>query len=169
MIRLPDAGSPRVIENRTFDEVAIGDGASLSRRLTQGDIDLLAVASGEEITATVSVLEERSTSMEIVLDCLCVNGDGVVVISGRTRVRAPTEKVIAPRLESPDTRFTRHERFRALISEARSQAPLPTAIAHPRDADSLGPVVERTRMASRARAVRIARWRAAAATSAVGV
>jgi phosphotransacetylase/acyl dehydratase len=41
------AGSDRMIENRTFDEIAIGDSASLSRTVTQQDIELFAVVSGD--------------------------------------------------------------------------------------------------------------------------
>jgi phosphate butyryltransferase len=36
-----------MIENRTFDEIAIGDTASLSRTLTQRDIQLFALVSGD--------------------------------------------------------------------------------------------------------------------------
>ncbi len=36
-----------MIENKTFDEIAIGDRASLSRTLTRDDIDLFAVVSGD--------------------------------------------------------------------------------------------------------------------------
>lgn len=35
------------IENRTFDEIAVGDSASLSRTLSQRDIELFAVVSGD--------------------------------------------------------------------------------------------------------------------------
>jgi len=38
---------PEMIENRTFDEIAIGDTASLSRRLSQKDIQLFALVSGD--------------------------------------------------------------------------------------------------------------------------
>jgi len=36
-----------IIENRTFDEVKVGDSASLSRTLTKEDIELFAVMSGD--------------------------------------------------------------------------------------------------------------------------
>ena len=39
--------TPDCIENRTFDEIAIGDSASLTRTLTQRDIELFAVMSGD--------------------------------------------------------------------------------------------------------------------------
>ena len=47
------AGDPSIgtcdicIENRTFDEIAIGDTASLTRKLTRRDIELFAVMSGD--------------------------------------------------------------------------------------------------------------------------
>ncbi len=42
-IASPDA----IIENRTFDEIAVGEKASLSRTVTQEDIDLFAIVSGD--------------------------------------------------------------------------------------------------------------------------
>ena len=36
-----------MIENRTFDEIAVGDSASLSRAASQQDIDLFAIATGD--------------------------------------------------------------------------------------------------------------------------
>ena len=41
------APDTRMIENRTFDEIAVGDRASLSRTVTQRDIELFALASGD--------------------------------------------------------------------------------------------------------------------------
>jgi acyl dehydratase len=42
---MPD--SSETIENKTFEEITIGDRASLSRTLTRDDIDLFAVVSGD--------------------------------------------------------------------------------------------------------------------------
>ncbi|MDH3791453.1 MAG: bifunctional enoyl-CoA hydratase/phosphate acetyltransferase [Rhodospirillales bacterium] len=42
---MPDTSE--TIENKTFDEIAVGDRASLSRTLTRDDIDLFAVVSGD--------------------------------------------------------------------------------------------------------------------------
>lgn len=44
-ITAPRAGS--LIENRTFDEMSVGESASLVRRLTRADIELFAVMSGD--------------------------------------------------------------------------------------------------------------------------
>ncbi len=38
---------PQIIENQTFDEIAVGDAASLSRTLTEQDIQLFALVSGD--------------------------------------------------------------------------------------------------------------------------
>ena len=37
----------RVLRNRTFDEIAIGDSAGIERTLTQQDIQLFAILSGD--------------------------------------------------------------------------------------------------------------------------
>ena len=200
-------GRPRpsdaTIENRTLAEVTIGESASLSRTVTQGDIDLFAVASGDvdlahyaaagpagfprviadgmlgvglissvvaaklpgpgatflahdmrflksiaigdRLTATVTVLTKDLASAELTLACLCVDQTGERVIDGTARVRAPTDKVRLPRLELPQVRLSRHERFRALLIECAGLPPMTTAIAHPCDADSLGAAVEAAR------------------------
>ncbi len=41
------AASDDMIENRTFDEIAVGDSASLSRTMTRQDIELFAIVSGD--------------------------------------------------------------------------------------------------------------------------
>ncbi len=194
-----------VIENRTFDEISIGESASLSRAVTQQDIDLFAVVSGDVnpahmdpayaetdmfhhviahgmlgaslissvlgtklpgpgaiylgqdlrflrpvaigdvITATVTVSEKHADKGGLVLDCRCLNQRGEVVISGTAHVRAPREKVRRPRVELPDVRLSRHERFHALLAAASQFEPQPTAVAHPCDASALGAAIEAAR------------------------
>lgn len=196
---IPDTGW---IENRVFSEIAVGESASLARTVTQDDIQLFAVVSGDvnpahldpeyargdmfhrviahgmlggalissvlgtklpgpgtiylgqdlrfrrpvgigdTITATVTVVEKRADTGDLKLACLCVNQDGKEVITGTAEVRAPTEKVRRPRAELPDVRLAKHERFHALLARAQSLPPLPTAVAHPCDAASLGAVAE---------------------------
>ena len=41
------AATPELIENRTFDEIEVGESAALERRLTWRDIELFAVVSGD--------------------------------------------------------------------------------------------------------------------------
>lgn len=47
MTAMPFAAAPAYIENRTFDEIAIGDSAGLERTLEQRDIELFAAVSGD--------------------------------------------------------------------------------------------------------------------------
>jgi len=44
---MPDGAVDIFIENRTFDELAVGDSASLSHTVVQRDIDLFASATGD--------------------------------------------------------------------------------------------------------------------------
>ena len=46
-VRLAAASGVRMIENKTFDEIQVGESASLSRRLTIEDVELFAVMSGD--------------------------------------------------------------------------------------------------------------------------
>jgi len=48
------------IENRTFDEIAVGDSASLTRKLTRRDIELFAVMSGDANPAHVDTKFAKS-------------------------------------------------------------------------------------------------------------
>ncbi|HEY0145854.1 MAG TPA: bifunctional enoyl-CoA hydratase/phosphate acetyltransferase [Methylovirgula sp.] len=196
------ASPDSVIENRTFDEIAVGEKASLSRTVTQQDIDLFAVVSGDvnpahmdpvyaktdifhrviahgmlgaglisnvlgtklpgpgtiylgqelrflrpvdigdTITATLTVTEKHPEKGDLLLDCNCSNQSGVEVISGTAHVRAPRDKVRVSRVELPEVRVTRHARFNALLAETAGHQPLPTAVAHPCDANALGAAVE---------------------------
>jgi phosphotransacetylase/acyl dehydratase len=191
-----------MIENRTFDEIAIGESASSQRTLTQDDIELFAVVSGDvnpahldpayaetdlfhkiivhgmwggalisalfgtrlpgpgtiylsqdlhfrapvglgdTITTTVTAREKKPEKHRIIFDCLCVNQTGQTVITGTAEVQAPTEKVCRPRVELPEVRLSRHQRFRDLLIRTAGQPPIPVAVAHPCDALSLGAVIE---------------------------
>jgi phosphotransacetylase/acyl dehydratase len=200
--RRPSALPNPVIENRVFDEIAIGDHASLTRRIRPEDIELFSLISGDinlahldpdfastgrfphivsqgvltaglisavlgtrlpgpgtiylgqdlrftapvspgdTITATVTVTSRNTAMHKLVLDCRCVNQDGVEVISGAATVTAPTVKISRAAMDLPDVRLMRHARFRDLLARATVAAPLTTAIAHPCDEASLSAAVE---------------------------
>jgi phosphate butyryltransferase len=182
------------VENRTFDELRVGDTASTTRAVTAEDVQLFAAVSGDvnpahmdpayaqndifhrvivhgmwggalissvlgvklpgpgtiyldqslkftrpvdigdTITATVAVVEKKSSHEIVLLDCRCTNQRGEEVISGQAVVKAPSEKVRRPRPALPEVRLTRHDRFRALLSQAQTgEAPAVTAVVHPCD------------------------------------
>ncbi|KJS09130.1 MAG: bifunctional enoyl-CoA hydratase/phosphate acetyltransferase [Hoeflea sp. BRH_c9] len=188
-----------LIENRTVDEIKIGDKADLDRVLTRQDIVLFATASadvnpvdvdsddeeasglkqgiahgmwagalisailstrlpgpgtvhlgqtlkfhqpvgiGDRITVRVEVTGVDTSSGHVALDCVCVNADGVTVVSGTAEVRAPREKVKRPVARMPSARLhAQGVRFGAMVERARLLDPLITAIVHPCDDLSLG-------------------------------
>jgi len=58
---------PVVLENRTFDEIAVGESACLTRTLTKDDIDLFAVLSGDVNPAHLDEAYARNTPFHKVI------------------------------------------------------------------------------------------------------
>lgn len=186
------------IQNRTFDEIQVGDFAQLLRTLRPDDIHLFAVMSGDvnpthvdteyarsgqfrevvghsmwgstlissvlgtqfpgpgtvyvsqslnfwrpitigdTLSITVTCREKYEHNHHIVFDCLATNQDGLKVIDGVAEVQAPTEKVRRPRMNLPEVTISDRElRYRHLLSIASGLTPIPMAVAHPCDAESL--------------------------------
>jgi phosphate acetyltransferase len=190
------------IENRTFDELAVGDSAQLVRTFTEDDIELFATVSGDvnpahldhgyadatmfhgviahgmlggslfstvlgtllpgpgtiylgqdlrfrrpvkpgdTLTAKVVVRETHADKKRVVLDCVCTNQDGRDVISGSAEVIAPTEKVRRRRMAIPEVSVIHHAAYIHLLARAAGLPPLPTAVVHPCDHDSLQGAME---------------------------
>lgn len=97
---------------------------------------------GDTITASVIVKEKHPETADIILDCRCINQKGEMVVRGTAHVRALREKVTANRLELPDIRLNRHNRFHSLLARASAAPALPTAVAHPCDACALAAAVD---------------------------
>lgn len=197
-----DKAITQYIQNRTFDEIQVGDHAQLIRTLRPDDIHLFAVMSGDvnpthvdteyarssqfrevvghsmwgstlistvlgtefpgpgtvyvsqglnfwrpitigdTLTITVTCREKYEHNHHIVFDCLAVNQDGLKVVDGVAEVQAPTEKVKRPRMNLPEVTISDRElRYRHLLSIASGLSPIPIAVAHPCDAESLrGPI-----------------------------
>jgi phosphate acetyltransferase len=189
------------IENKTFDEIAVGENAELIRTVTQSDIELFAnvsgdvnpahldqvyadgsmfhgiiahgmlggslfstvlgtilpgpgtiylgqdlrfrrpVKPGDTLTACVVVREKDDEKKRVGLDCHCFNQDGKEVITGSAEVIAPVEKIRRERMPLPEVSVVHHEALTTLLQRAGGLPPLPTAIVHPCDHDSLhGPL-----------------------------
>lgn len=190
------------IQNRTFDEIQVGDFAQLLRTLRPDDIHLFAVMSGDvnpthvdteyarssqfrevvghsmwgstlissvlgtefpgpgtvyvsqslnfwrpitigdTLSITVTCREKYEHNHHIVFDCVATNQDGLKVIDGVAEVQAPTEKIKRPRMNLPEVTISDRElRYRHLLSIASGLTPIPMAVAHPCDAESLrGPL-----------------------------
>jgi phosphotransacetylase/acyl dehydratase len=191
-----------IIENHTFDELAVGDTAQIVRTFTQDDIELFAnvsgdvnpshldhayadttkfhgiiahgmlggsmfstvlgtvlpgagtvylaqdlnfrrtVKPGDTLTARVVVRELHADTTRVVLDCVCTNQNGREVISGTAEVMAPTEKVRRERMAMPQVSLVRRAAYDHLLTQAGGVPPLPTAVVHPCDKDSLQGAME---------------------------
>jgi phosphate acetyltransferase len=194
------------IENRTFDELKIGDAAELARTLRKQDIELFAAMSGDvnpahvdedfaksdvfhkviahgmwggalisaligtelpgpgtiyldqslhfrhpvgigdSVVVRVTVRAKDEARGEVVLDCVCRNQSGDILIDGEARVLAPRAKVRRPRALLPEVHIhERGARYRHLLEAAERLPPLPTAVIHPCDELSLSGAVEAMR------------------------
>ena len=189
--------------NKTYDEIAIGDTASLTRTLMPEDVKLFAILTGDvnpatidpkysesgmfreaiahgmwsgslistvlatqfpgpgtilvdqalhfarpvtigdRIVITVTVKQKFEHNRHIVFDCVCTNQEGLQVVRGSAEVLAPSEKISrlqggqAPEIHIDD----KHARYTQMLARVKGLEPIPTAVAHPCDEESLkGPV-----------------------------
>ena len=104
------------------------------------------VLVGDRITVTVTVANKETEGHQISFDCQCINQRGEVVISGSTRVIAPTTKVKRPRAILPEVHLHEHgvwyQHMLALTAELE---PIRTAVVHPVDSNALLGAIEAAR------------------------
>jgi phosphate acetyltransferase len=194
----------RYLVNKTYDEIKVGDSASLTRTLMPEDVKLFAILTGDvnpavvdpsysesglfreviahgmwsgslistvlgtqfpgpgtilvdqslhfarpvtigdTITITVTAKQKFDHNQHVIFDCLCTNQEGLPVVRGTAEVLAPTEKVSRlQEVHMPEIRIDdKHERYVHLLERVRGLEPIPTAVAHPCDEESLkGPVM----------------------------
>ena len=194
----------RYLVNKTFDEIHIGDSASLTRTLMPEDVKLFAILTGDvnpavvdpkfsesgmfreviahgmwsgslistvlgtqfpgpgtilvdqslhfarpvtigdQITITITAKQKFEHNKHVVFDCVCTNQEGLQVVRGKAEVLAPLEKVSRlQEVHMPEIRIDdKHERYTHLLERVKGLEPIPTAVAHPCDAESLkGPVM----------------------------
>jgi phosphate acetyltransferase len=102
------------------------------------------VTIGDTITITVTAKQKFEHNQHIIFDCVCTNQDNLQVVRGTAEVLAPTEKVSHLRqVHMPEVHIDdKHERYTAMLSRVKGLEPIPTAVAHPCDHESLkGPVM----------------------------
>ena len=199
-----DSNEQRYLVNHTYDEIQVGQSASLTRTLMPEDVKLFAVLTGDlnpsvvdpdysesglfreviahgmwsgslistvlgtqfpgpgtilidqtlhfarpvtigdTITITVTAKQKFEHNKHVVLDCVCTNQEGLQVVRGTAEVLAPSEKVShLQQVRMPEIRIDdKHERYTQLLSRVKGLEPIPTAVAHPSDRESLkGPVI----------------------------
>jgi phosphate acetyltransferase len=102
------------------------------------------VTIGDTITITVTAKQKFDHNKHINFDCVCTNQEGLQVVRGKAEVLAPTEKVSRlQEVHMPSIRIDdKHERYIHLLDRVKGLEPIPTAVAHPCDEESLrGPVM----------------------------
>ena len=192
------------LDNKTFEEINIGESASLTRTLRPEDVKLFAVLTGDinpsivdptyaasglfreviahgmwsgslistvlgtrfpgpgtilidqalhfarpvtlgdTITITVTAKQKFAHNQHVIFDCVCTNQEGLQVVRGTAEILAPTEKVRhLQATEMPSVRIDdKLERYTQLLQRVKGLPPIPTAVAHPCDKESLkGPVM----------------------------
>lgn len=177
-----------ILTNRTFDELKLGDAASMTRIIGSDDIELFAVlsgdnnpaplgqslipagmisavldtrlpgpgtvylgqdlefwkdiATGDRITATVTLMTKESDGCTLLFDTRCVNQHGEPVLAGKARVRAPETRISWSENAAPGVSLQRHDRFDAIVAEARSPPMVKTALVHPCSPEAIEAAVE---------------------------
>ncbi len=100
---------------------------------------------GDQVKATVTVLEKLETPRRVVFDCVVETG-GQRVLWGTTVVEAPERKAHFPELERPEFIIRRNDVFVRLLKRCESLPPVSCAVAHPCDPDSLLGALEAARV-----------------------
>lgn len=190
------------MQNITFDELVIGQSACLTRTLTQKDIALFAVVSGDvnpahmnpafaqqsffhgiighgmwtgalistllgtvmpgpgtiylgqemqfkhpvrvgdAITVRITVKSKRADKHIVVLDCLCQNEKGEVIVEGTATVIAPVERITLPRPDLPAVEIYATDHYRTIMEGAKKFAKIKVAVVHPVQANAIQAIAE---------------------------
>jgi phosphotransacetylase/acyl dehydratase len=94
--------------------------------------------AGEEVIASVTVLEKRGGGLVRLATAVTRVSDDALIVSGEALVEAPAEKVDRDGIEAPGLIVQRHRHFEALLERAKPLPAIPTAVVSPHDANSLG-------------------------------
>jgi phosphotransacetylase/acyl dehydratase len=118
--RLPGPGTRVVAENFRFDG---------------------RIVAGDTLTATVTALEKHEAEHRVVFECRCVNQRGETLLEGTATVEAPTRRMSASALSTPEIVLRRNDVFAHVIGACAGIPPITCAVVHPCDRDSLlGPI-----------------------------
>jgi len=94
--------------------------------------------AGEEVVASVTVLEKSADGNVRLETAIRRAVDGALVVSGEAIVQAPVEKFDRDGVDVPGLLVQRHRHFEALLERARPLPSLPTAVVCPDEENALG-------------------------------
>lgn len=100
------------------------------------------VTLGDTVTVSITCKQKFEHNHHIIFDCVCTNQDGLKVIDGAAEVVAPTEKIRRERIELAEVTISdKQQRYDHLLAKTHGLEPIPIAVVHPCDAESLkGPM-----------------------------
>jgi phosphate acetyltransferase len=102
-------------------------------------------AVGDTLTAKVTAREKRKEGNLVVFDCRCVNKAGQELVAGTVTVEAPTSRLVYDNIKPPQLGLRWGDAFVQLIKGCQGCDPVPCAVAHPCDRDSLTGAIEAAR------------------------
>jgi len=161
-------------ETRTFDEIRVGDSATLTRELARKDLPHVAalistllatqlpgpgsvslsqslrvrrpIAPGDVLTVSATVAAKEPGQRRVSLDCRCVNQAGEVVFEGIAEMLVPPAKTDSIAEPRAANRGHSETQQHALLTLTRGLEPLRTAVVHPVDRNSLLGAIEAARV-----------------------
>jgi len=102
-------------------------------------------AVGDTLTAKVTAREKRKEGNLVVFDCRCVNKAGRELVAGTVTVEAPTSRLVYDNIKPPQLGLRWGDAFAQLIKGCQGCDPIPCAVMHPCDQDSLMGAIEAAR------------------------
>jgi phosphotransacetylase/acyl dehydratase len=100
---------------------------------------------GDTLTAKVTVKEKRKEGNLVVFDTRCVKQAGEELVAGTVTVQAPTSRLVYDNIKPPKFELRWGDAFAQLIKGCQGCEPIPCAIVHPCDKDSLMGAIEAAR------------------------
>lgn len=135
--RVPAVGAFPLISSATINFFP-GNGSMVLEQ----DLDSQGwISEGDELSIEFTVKEKDTASKQVILDARLVNHDNILV-SGPITVIAPTHKHAATYAEPPQLSLVQHRVFAELRDRVDQQPPVPTAVVHPCDRESLFGAIE---------------------------
>lgn len=135
----PDAEMTEAAGAATFISVLIGSRLpGPGSKITRQDLTFTGdLAVGDVITAKIVVKKKKTAGAEVIFDCSCRNQQGNLLLSGTVAVAAPTTRITYSELAPPRIAMRRSDAFIGLFKACEKIPPVPCAVVHPCDRDSL--------------------------------
>jgi phosphate acetyltransferase len=99
------------------------------------------VSVGDAVVATVVPVDKDTVTRRITLECSVTGPDGAALLRGRLVAVAPDRRIEIADVGQTEVILRRNDAFARLLTDSAQGRPVPTAIVHPCDRDSLlGPI-----------------------------